>query len=303
VSQGPPGSSWKPRSATEARNANSTRGRHFRTLTGGRAFAYALVLGAVAALVAGAWFQSLVLAAAGPVVVAALVLVAVFASADKRAERDFFVDYAARRDFAYVGDAVLDPLTPLLGAGDRRCCRHWMEGRPAGGMRCGLGHFTYEVVERDGKGHTTRRDTRHFTICVTDLEAGIAMFPGVFLCLRRGIFGGLDGKDWLSHRNRHEVELESAALCERYELWVDDAQDELLLRELFAPSLQVLLAEHPLAPCFEYRAGTLVVYVERRIDDQGNLDWLRDATSRISAAFATEIRERKWRDLTATHSA
>jgi hypothetical protein len=291
VSQGPPGSSWKPHSATEARNANSTRGRHFRAVTGGRTFAYALVLGAVAALVAGALFQSLMLATAGPLVVAGLALVAVFASADKRAERDFFVDYAARRDFAYVGDAVLDPLTPLLGAGDRRRCRHWMEGQLAGGLPCGLGQYTYEVVERDAKGNTTRRDTRHFTVCVTDLEAGISMFPGVFLCLRRGIFGGLDGEDWLSHRNRHEVELESAALCERYELWVDDAQDDLLLRELFAPSLQVMLAEHPLAPCFEYRAGTLVVYVERRLEDEGNLDWLRDAAAGIASRFAGEVVE------------
>ena len=117
------------------------------------------------------------------------------------------------------------------------------------------------------------------------------MFPGLFLCRRRGIFGGLDGEDWLSHRNRHEVQLESAAMCERYELWVDDAQDDLLLRELFAPSLQVLLAEHPLAPCFEYRAGALVVYVERRIEDEGGLDMLREASGRIAAAFATEVEE------------
>lgn len=291
MSKGPPGSSWAPRSATEARNANSTRGRHFRALTNGRGFAYALVLGAVAALVAGAWLHSLALAAAGPVVVAALLLVAVFASADRRAERDFFVAYASSRGFDYVGDAVLDPLTPLLGAGDRRRCRHWMQGCLEGGLPCGFGHYTYEVHERDSKGHTTRRDTCHFTICVTDLEAGIRMFPGVFCCLRRGIFGGLDGEDWLSHRNRHQVELESAALCERYELWVDDAQDELLLRELFAPSLQVLLAEHPLAPCFEYRAGTLVVYVERRIDDEGNLDWMCETAAGIAARFAGEVAE------------
>jgi hypothetical protein len=291
VSEGPPGSTWAPHAATEPRNANSTRGRHLRALTRGRGFAYALVLGVVAALVAGAWLHSVSLAAAGPVVVAAVVLAAVFASADRRAARDFFVEYASSRGFDYIGDAALDPFTPLLGAGDRRGCRHWMQGAFTGGLQGGLGHYSYEVIDRDSSGRITRRDTRHFTICVADLEAGLSMFPGVFLCLRRGLFGGIDGEDWLSHRNRHEVELESAALCERYRLWVDDAQDALLLRELFAPSLQVLLAEHPLAPCLEYRAGTLVVYVERTIEDEGNLDWLREAAAGIAARFAGEVAE------------
>jgi hypothetical protein len=119
------------------------------------------------------------------------------------------------------------------------------------------------------------------------------MFPGVFLCRRRGVFGRLDGEDWLSHRNRHKVALESASLCERYDLWVDDAQDELLFRELFVPSFEVLLAEHPFEPCFEYRAGTLVVYVERLLEDEGHLDWLREVSADIAGRFAGEIRERE----------
>jgi hypothetical protein len=296
VSQGPPGSTWAWRAAAEApRNADSNRGRHFQALTRGRAFAYALVLGGAAALVGGAWLHSLALVVAGPMAVAAIVVLVAFATADRRSAQDFFTAYASARDFVYVGDAALDPLTPLLGAGDRRLCRHWMQGRFAGGLPCGLGHYSYEVRDRDAQGPTSRRETRHFTICVADLEAhleaGMRMFPGLFLCLRRGIFGGLDGDDWLSHRNRHQVKLESAALCERYDLWVDDAQDELLLHELFAPSLQVLLAEHPLAACFEYRAGTLVVYVERMIEDEGNLDWMLEVAGKIAARFSSEISE------------
>jgi hypothetical protein len=291
VSQGPPGSTWARREAAAPRNADSSRGRHFDALTRGRGFAYALVLGGAAALVGGAWLHSIVLAAAGPVVIVAIVVLVAFATADGRAEHDFFGEYASARDFVYVGDAALDPLTPLLGAGDHRLCRHWMQGRLAGGLSCGLGHYSYEERERDSQGRTTRRDTRHFTICVADLEAGMSMFPGIFLCLRRGIFGGLDGEDWLSHRNRHKVRLESAGLCDRYDLWVDDAQGDLLLHELFAPSLQVLLAEHPLAPCFEYRAGTLVVYVERRIEDEGNLDWMLEVAGEIAARFSGEVEE------------
>ena len=51
------------------------------------------------------------------------------------------------------------------------------------------------------------------------------------------------------------------------------------------------LAEHPLEPCFEYRAGTLVVYLERRLADAGRLGWLLDATEEIAVRFAREVAE------------
>jgi hypothetical protein len=257
----------------------------------GRGFLYGLVLGTVAAMIAGAALHSVVVMVGGPVAVAVAAVLIAFASADRRSEEDFFTEYARTRDFDYIGDMALMPLTPLLGAGDRRCSEHWMQGRLEGGIACGLGHYTYQVHDRDSSGRAQLRETRHFTICVVDLEAGMKMFPGVFLCRRRGLFGRIDGEDWLSHRNRHKVKLESAGLCERYDLWIDDAQQELLLRELFVPSFEVLLAEHPLEPCFEYRAGTLVVYVERRIEDEGHLDWLREAAAKVAGRFRAEVEE------------
>ena len=298
MSDGPRGSSWG-RPAPAPRTADSTRGSRFRDLLHGRAFAYCVVLGAVATAVAGAAAHSLVLLAGGPVAVAAIALAVSFATADRQAEVDFFAGYAASRGFDYVGDTSPMPLTPLLGAGDTRRCRQWMQGRLDASLGCGLGHYTYETHDRDSQGRRRVHQTRHFTLCVVDIEAhpkahlkeGISMFPGLFLCRRRGVFGGLDGQDWLSHRNRHKVELESATLCERYDLWVDDGQDDLLLRELFVPSFEVLLAEHPLQACFEYRAGTLVVYLERLLDDEGHLDWMRELSAEIAARFATEIEE------------
>jgi hypothetical protein len=257
----------------------------------GRRLVYWLVLGAVAALLSGAALQSVALLVGGPVAVALTAVLVAFASADRLSARDFFSDYATTRDFAYIGDMAVMPLTPLLGAGDRRRCEHWMQGGLEGGLGCGLGHYTYQVHHRDSNGHSQLRETRHFTLCVVDLEAGMKMFPGVFLCRRRGLFGRLDGEDWLSHRNRHKVKLESATLCERYDLWIDDAQQELLLRELFVPSFEVLLAEHPLEPCFEYRAGTLVVYVERTIEDEGHLDWLREVAAKVASRFSAEVEE------------
>jgi hypothetical protein len=292
VSSGPPGSTWSRPAATKSADADSTRGRRLRELLHGRAFAYGLVFGSVAALVAGAWLGSLIIAVIGPIAVAAAALLVAFVAADRRSEEDFFRSYAAAHGLVYQGTIGLLPMTPLLGAGDRRRCEHWMRGRLEGGdFEIGLGHYTYEVRKRDEHGRMETRETRHFTICVVDLEAAMRMFPGIFLCRRHGVFGLLDGKDWLSHANRHKVELESTRLCERYDLWVDDAQDELLLHELFAPSLEVLLAEHPLEPCFEYRAGTLVVHVERRLEDEGHLDWMREVTGMIATRVASEVQE------------
>jgi hypothetical protein len=261
----------------------------------GRGFTYWLVFGTVASLVAGAWLHSAAVLAVGPLVVGTVAVLAAFSSADRLAERDFFVEYAASRDLAYIGDMAVLPLTPLLGAGDRRRSEHWMTGSLGkgreDGREFGFGNYTYEVHKHDKRGRTVRRQKRHFTISVVDLEAGISLFPGIFLCRCRGVFGAIDGEDWLSHHGRHKVELESASLCERYDLWVDDAQDELLLRELFTPSFEVLLAEHPLVPCFEYRAGTLVVYVERTISDEGHLDWMREVTAAIASRISKEVEE------------
>ena len=290
MSSGPPGSSWG-RPASAPRDADSTRGSRFRALLHGRRFAYWLVFGAVAGVVAGAAAHSLLLVAGGPAAVGTILLAVSFAAADRRAAHDFFSGYAAANGFEYVGDTGVTPLTPLLGAGDVRHFTRWMTGPLDGGLRCGLGHYTYQVREHQQGGRRQVRETRHFTVCVADLEAGMSMFPAVFLCRRRGVLDTLDGHDWLSHRNRHKVELESAALCDRYVLWVDDDQDELLLRELFVPSFEVLLAEHPLQPCFEYRAGTLVVYLERLLDDEGHLDWLREVSAAIAGRFSVEIEE------------
>jgi hypothetical protein len=267
-------------------DADSGRGLRLRQILRSRAFTYVIVLGSAAAIVIGASLGSMAVMFGGPVAFIATALALAFATADWCSERDFFRAYAAPRGLVYEGTFELAPLTPLLGAGDWRRCIHWMR-EPLGSD--GLGHFMYKV--RDRERRFKRPDTRKFTVCTRDLEAAISMFPAVFLCRRRGVFEKLRGEDWLSHTNRHQVELESERLCERYELWVEDGQDELLLRELFAPSFEVLLAEHPLQPCFEYRAGTLVVYVERRLTDEGHLDWLREVAAKIGDRFTTEVGE------------
>jgi len=272
-------------------DTGSSRARHLRAHLRGRAVAYTITIGSAAALVGGAYLHSVLLIAGGPLALAAIAIAVAFATASREAEAEFFDAYASAHGLGLTGRTELLPLTPLLGAGDARHCDHYMEG-PLADRRYGLGHYTFEVRKRDGESRGGRHETREFTICVTDLEEGITLFPGIFLTRRRGLFGFIDGREWLSHVNRHKVELESAELCERYELFVDEAQDELRLRELFAPSFVVWLAQHPLAPCFEYRAGTLVVYVEDRLEDAAHLDWMLEATAEIAARIAREVSER-----------
>jgi hypothetical protein len=274
------------------RNAASTRGFHMRRIVRGRAAGYALALGVAGAVVAGAWLNSLLVMVAGPAAVIAIVLLVAFRAADARAEQEFFVSFSQARGLRYTGHTSLLPLTPLLAAGDRREFTHWMDG-PLGedmpDVTCGLGHYTWFERKR-ADDNTVRWVPHHFTICVVDIEAGITMFPGVFLARRRGLVGRLGG-GWLSTGTRRKVELESARLHERQELWVQRSQDDLLLRELFSPSFVSWLAEHPLEPCFEYRAGTLVVYQERWLEDAGRLGWLQDATQVIAGRLAREVGE------------
>jgi hypothetical protein len=276
-------------------DVDATRRRQLRAILHGRAIAYVLTIGFVATALAGAYLHSLAVPVIGTAALAAAVALRSLVLAARRSTEDFFAAYASARGFTQIGRIELLPLTPLLGAGDRRHCDHYMEGALPGsaarGLRCGLGHYTF-YVPRDDHGSGAGRESHDFTISVVDLEPGISLFPAIFLARRRGLFGFLDGEQWLSHANRHHVELESLELCERYELWVDEDQDELLLRELFAPSFVVWLAAHPLAPCFEYRAGTLVVYLERKLTDEGHLDWLLEATAEVAGRFAREIEER-----------
>jgi hypothetical protein len=278
--------------APARRNAASTRAFHLRRVLRGRLAGYAFAFGVVGAVVLGAWLDSMLVLFGGPLLVGMLVLAAAFMAADGRAERDFFVSFAAARGLRYVGETTLLPLTPLLAAGNRRECRHWMTG-PLGertpGATCGLGHYTWFERKR-GDGGGSRWVPHDFTVCGVDLEPGIGMFPGVFLARRRGLAGMLDG-GWLRTGTRRKVELESALLHERYDLWVERSQDDLVLRELFSPSFVAWLAEHPLEPCFEYKAGTLVVYLERRLEDAGRLGWLQDATDEIAGRLAREVAE------------
>ena len=279
-----------PAQAPARIDADSMRGVHLRGMLGGRGVAYTLVIGTVGAVVLGAWFGEVLVMLAGPLLVAAVVFATSFLRADRRSEAEFFQSFARARGLRYVGRARLLELTPLLGAGDKRECLHWMQG-PLGAdlPECGLGHYVFHV--RRGSGRSESWTSHDFTICVVDIEPGIVMYPGVFVARRAGIVDRLGGGRWLDTGRRRRVELESEALHERCDVWVDSSQDDVRLLELLSPSFVSWLAEHPLHPCFEYRAGTLVVYLEDRAEDAGRLGWLLDATAEIAQRLSAEVAE------------
>src|SRR5215210_1710431 len=273
-------------------HANAGRREHFRGTLRRPSVTTALVLAPSAALVLGAATAGAVAALAAPLVVIAVILVWAWQRAERAAERAFWAAAAEAigfRPFSELGE--LQRTTPLLGAGDRRAFRHELKG-PLGelGLEAKLAHYRYQVRHEDSDGDGLWTQHR-FTICALEVEAAMPpFFRGVYLRARRGIVGRA-GHDWLQGRRLREVELESADFTDAYELLATRDQDDGRLRELFDPTTIVWLAEHPLRPHFELRAGFLVVYVPGHLEDLGRLVWLLEATERLAARARTEIAE------------
>jgi hypothetical protein len=266
-------------------NTNSTRSSHFRTLI---ASSTAIVGGAIAATVAfsvGAAGHSLALMAGGPVVVVVVVAAIAWLKAESDAEDEFFRRYATVHALNYWPKWSLAELTPILGGGDRRRCDHWMEANGRG-----LGWYTFEVRQDNGDKADTW-ESHDFTLATVDVgEHGMARFQGIYLRRRRGVFDHLDGgANWLARHDLEKVELESTAFMDRFELWASRDQDEIVLRQLFAPSFVVWLSEHPLQPGFELRAGMLVVFIPRHCGEAGKLEFLQMAAAQISKRIWAEL--------------
>lgn len=272
-------------------NANVGRGEHFRATLRRPAVVTALVLVPSGALLLGAAYGGPAAALAAPVIGIALILALAWRAADRTAETAFWNATAASigfEPFTELGE--LQMTTPLLHAGDRRCFRHELEG-PLGelGLPAKLAQYRYDVRREDTDGKDSWTQYR-FTVCAVELEAGMRLFPGVYLRGRRGLLA-LAKHDWLRGRGLREVELESSDFNDAYELRVSPEQDDVRLRELFDPRTIVWLADHPLRPHFELRAGFLVVYVPGYLEDLGRVVWLLDAAERLADRVRSEITE------------
>jgi hypothetical protein len=265
----------------------------FRSYLRSRTAFWALFAGVAATFLYGAWKRDPLIMAAGPAAVALGVTGVAWFMADRAAAHRFYSGFARNVGLLYASRYELLPLTPLLGAGNRRRAEHWMYGRLPGDLQGGLGHFVWERVERDSDGDPQVRERNRFTLCVADLEPSMALFKGVFLRPRRGFVAS--HSDWLRDRRTHEAEVESAAFTERYELRVADDQDAVILRRLLSPTLVSWLANHPLTPGFEVKAGALVVFVPYAVEDAGNLTYLMDAARHIASRVLAEVEEDRLR--------
>lgn len=271
-------------------SASATRARHLRKIAGTRAYVFTLVLAGGGLFLLGASTGKIVWAVILPLIVVVAVVVAAWRRATRLAERDFFAGYALEHQFDYSQRMTLLGTTPLLDAGDRRHCEHYMEGELDGmpGVGVGLSHFVYETrqTRTDRRNRPISVYTPHqYTIAVVDLPRALTAFPGVHLA-RRG--GWLGGDEWLGRDALVPVELESSELAKDYELLVRSDQDRGRLLELFKPSFQVWLTELPFQMFFEYAGGTLVVYVPRRLKSTRDLNDMLFAAGWIAKLIVRE---------------
>lgn len=270
-------------------DADSGQGGLFRSYLGGRYAVWAMALGGLGALIFGASQQSLAIVLGGPAAVVAVVAAICWVAADRAAANRFYLRFAEAVGLGWAPKAEVLTLTPLLGAGSRRWAENWMYGRLPGGLEGGVGQFVWERTQRDSDGDEVVRERNRFTICRAEIEASLPLFRGVYLRPRRGLIAPYS--DWVGRTPTRTMEVESTEFGLRYELRRATDQDEILLRRLLAPSVVSWLANHPLTPGFELKAGTLVVFVPRPLEDAGNLTFLIDATRYLAGRVMAEVEE------------
>ena len=248
-----------------------------------------MAFGSLAAFTVGAWQGNLAIMLGGPAAIVLGVAGVAWYFADRAAANNFYFEFASSVGLTYANRTDVLTMTPLLGAGNRRHVEQWMYGRLPGDLSGGLGQFVWERIQKDSDGTTSVKERNRFTICVVDLDPSLPFFRGIYLHPRRGLIAPYS--DWLGRTPVRTVEVESTAFVERYELRAASDQEDLLVHRLFAPTVVSWLANHPLSPGFELKAGTLCVFVPRPLEDAGNLTYLIDATRYLAARVTCEVGE------------
>jgi hypothetical protein len=228
------------------------------------------------ALVIGASQGSTPLAIGAPIAVVFVLLLLGNGWAAGEAEEAVVESFATRHGLTLLGDIDPPPLTPLLVAGDERTLEWAMTGLVVP-MEVLLGHYTYtDITVRHDKNGTHRdREDHPFTIATTDVEAILQILPTLHLRPRGGLFSF--GSGWLRTGGLRSVETESVRFNERFQTWVRDEQDDLVVRRVLDPSVIDTLANHPLEFGVELSAGQLLVHIPGHCSDSGELDGLLDA--------------------------
>ncbi len=269
-------------------NENATRGRHFKEIRSGRAWQLSTAICALVALVGGV-IGAGVAGLAAPVVVVLLALVIAFWLADRRAHGDFWTGLAASMGYTYQGEVKLPAYTPLLAAGDRRSCPEWMTGKLEDGRNCAVGNYTYEVRQENGDEPDTWT-SYDFTLAMIDIAPPeVSFVRGVYLRPRNRL--RFFGEATLPGVRKDRLETESSAFKDKYDLYVDPDDDKSRVLEIFSPSFIDALAKHEGGMCFDYRGGSLGVFVKDHSDDAGRLLSVMESAKWVCKRIDEEIAE------------
>lgn len=261
-----------------------TRWQHFRRALGEPLATYGSLFAIAVGIAVTAGNHDLLGGMTAALAVLLALMLVIWRHATDEAETELFAALAPTLGLRYMVSGYLAPVTPLLAAGGKSTFEHFMEGPifgALGGPVCGVAHYTFRTIDDEGRdGHPWP-----FTVCGMDVDGAMALFHGVYLRPRRGVV-----HDWLDRAPRPErVELESIHVSERFELRAAPDQDPIALRELFAPSFQAWLAEHPLAPGFECKGGQLVTYLPGHEYDGDRLRLFHEASREIARRVCAAV--------------
>jgi hypothetical protein len=257
--------------------------RHPVTLSLGVTLAIAALVGATIAT------DRILIGAATAAGALLLVGLIVFFIASSQAKEDFFRSYAEGRGLSRVGEGSLPPGTPLLQRGDKRYAHQIMSGTLPGGAGGAVALYTYEDTDRDSDGNSQTTYV-NFTVVISDIPESAPHVRELY-CQRRVGFRFLDSAEDV-FRTRKRIELESAELDERCEIFAGRDQDPNWLRQLFEPSFVYWLGdEAPDGIAFELVAGMLCVNIKGHLDSAAELDRVCEAGSRIAERVREESLE------------
>lgn len=279
-----------PRVAPVPDSASQTRGRHMRELARNP-----WVLGitwtvAIVALIAAGTAAGIAAGAGAAAAVVLLAAIVVFAVASNRAAEDFFAAYADGRNLTRTAQrGSLPGATPLLRKGDRRYTDELFTGRLPGGLVGSLALWTYEETSTDSKGN--RQTSYHrFTVVVAQLPE-TAAFIGELELQRRFGFRFLDGAEDV-FRSRQRVELESADVDKKFEIFIGKGDDMNRARQVFSPSFVVWLCEEAHEKiAFELVAGALAVNAKGHYKTARELDSFCASAAHVARRLLDEAAE------------
>ena len=267
-------------------DANDLRGLHFKQLMRSTLTLVPIAAIAIAAGVAGAVLVAPAIGGAAAVAALLLSLLIVFAIADSRAEEAFFRAYAQGHGLELGGRAPLPPTTPLLRKGDDRYAERTLSGPFADGVEGILALYTYEEESRDSDGNKETNYYR-YTVALVPVPECVDLVPELY-CQRKFGLRALEGFEDAFRGSKERVNLESAAIGDKYEIFAGKDQDAVWLRRLFAPTFIVWLTESaPEKFAFELVGGTLCCYVSGHKKKAEELEEIGLAT----AAVAKRLRE------------